>query len=57
MVGNSAASARTAVDFPEPRSPKARTPPIRGSTAAIIKASFISSWPTIAENGKALAMS
>jgi hypothetical protein len=28
------------------------TPPMRESTAAISSARFISSWPTIAENGK-----
>ena len=49
-------SARTAVDFPVPRSPKTRTPPIAGSTAAIRKAIFISSWPTIAEKGKGLCI-
>ena len=45
------ASARTAVDLPVPRSPKASTPPTDGSTAAIMKESFMLSWPTIAENG------
>jgi hypothetical protein len=50
--GSSAASARTAVDLPVPRSPNTITPPIRASTAAISSARFISSWPTIAENGK-----
>jgi hypothetical protein len=43
--------ARTAVDFPVPRSPNTSTPPIAGSTAEQIKASFISSCATIAENG------
>jgi hypothetical protein len=56
MGGNNAAMARMAVDLPVPRSPKAKTPPILGSTQAIRKASFISSWPTIAEKGKIEAM-
>jgi hypothetical protein len=51
MGGSKAANALTAVDFPVPRSPKTNTPPTEGSTAAINIASFISSWPTIAENG------
>ena len=50
--GSSEASARLAVDLPVPRSPKTITPPIVGSTEAISSASFISSCPTIAENGK-----
>ena len=41
---------------PVPRSPKTSTPPMPGSTAAIRIASFISSWPTMAEKGKASAM-
>ena len=40
--------ARIVVDLPVPRSPKTNTPPMLGSTAAIDKASFISSCPTIA---------
>ena len=52
MLGSSAASARIAVDLPVPRSPKTRTPPTDGSTAAISSASFISSWATMAVNGK-----
>jgi hypothetical protein len=50
--GSSAANPRTAVDFPVPRSPNTRTPPIPGSMAVRIMARFISSWPTMAENGK-----
>jgi len=41
--GSRLASARTAVDLPVPRSPNTITPPIRGSTAAISSAVFISS--------------
>ena len=52
--GNKFAKPLTAVDFPVPRSPNTSTPPIFGSIAVIIIASFISSWPTIAANGKAL---
>jgi hypothetical protein len=44
------------VDLPVPRSPKTRTPPTDGSTAAISNASFISSWPTIDEKGNATAI-
>ncbi len=51
ILGSNAASARTAVDLPVPRSPNASTPPTDGSTAAIMKESFMLSWPTIAENG------
>jgi hypothetical protein len=50
--GSSAASPRTAVDLPVPRSPKTRTPPMPGSMAVRIMACFISSWPTMAEKGK-----
>jgi hypothetical protein len=50
-LGNKAAKDRTAVDFPVPRSPKINTPPTDGSIAAMIIARFISSWPTMAENG------
>ena len=56
MVGSNAASALTAVDFPVPRSPNTNTPPIVGSTAAMSSARFISSWPTMAENGKGRRM-
>ena len=42
--------------LPVPRSPNTSTPPTLGSTAAISSASFISSWPTIAENGNAAAI-
>ena len=52
--GNKLAKPLTAVDFPVPRSPKTNTPPILGSIAVIIIASFISSWPTMAANGKVL---
>lgn len=43
-------------ELPVPRSPNTSTPPTVGSTAAIRIASFISSWPTTAENGNADAM-
>ena len=56
IFGSTAARARTAVDLPVPRSPNTMTPPIVGSVAAIISASFISSWPTMAEKGNALRM-
>src|SRR5437899_697749 len=49
--GSSRASARTAVDLPVPFSPRMRTPPIVGTTALRIRASFIDSWPTIAVKG------
>jgi hypothetical protein len=42
-LGSKAASARTAVDFPVPRSPKTNTPPTLESIAAMITARFISS--------------
>jgi hypothetical protein len=51
MGGSSAASARTAVDLPVPRSPNSNTPPMVGSTAAITRARFISSCPTMDVNG------
>src|SRR4029077_14045403 len=50
--GSSRASARTAVDLPVPFSPRIRTPPMVGTTAFRIRASFIESWPTIAVKGK-----
>src|ERR1700694_187116 len=50
--GRSLASARTAVDLPVPFSPRMRTPPIVGTIAFKIRASFIDSWPTIAVKGK-----
>src|SRR6266851_153860 len=50
--GRSLASARTAVDLPVPFSPRMRTPPIVGTMALRINASFIDSWPTIAVKGK-----
>ena len=43
ILGSSAASERTAVDLPVPRSPNTSTPPMLGSTAAIRIASFMSS--------------
>ena len=46
-----AASARMAVVLPVPRSPSTSTPPMLASTAAICRESFMSSWPTMAENG------
>ena len=51
ISGSNAASARTAVDFPVPRSPITKTPPTLESRAAIKIANFISSCPTIAEKG------
>lgn len=47
---------RAAVDLPVPRSPKIRTPPSSGSTAAISNACFIACWATMAENGKGFDM-
>src|SRR5262245_51185991 len=52
ISGNNAAIARAAVDFAVPRVPVINTPPIDGSIALKINARFISSCPTIAENGK-----
>jgi hypothetical protein len=40
------------VDFPVPRSPKIRTPPIKGSIVQSVIASFISVCETIAVKGK-----
>ena len=54
FLGNKPARDLIIVDFPVPRSPKTRTPPIDGSIAVKIRASFICSCPTIAENGKYL---
>ena len=56
IEGKRAANARTAVDFPVPRSPNTKTPPMPGSIAVRTMACFISSWPTIAENGKTRVM-
>jgi hypothetical protein len=39
------------VDFAVPRSPRIKTPPIRGLTALRIRARNIRSCPTMAENG------
>src|SRR5438874_4915846 len=50
--GSSLASPRTAVDLPVPFSPRMSTPPMVGTIAFRIRASFIESWPTIAVNGK-----
>src|SRR6266566_6821684 len=50
--GRSLARARTAVDLPVPFSPRMRTPPMVGTTALRIRASFMDSWPTIAVKGK-----
>ena len=41
ISGSSAASARTAVDLPVPRSPNTKTPPIPGSIAVSTIACFI----------------
>jgi len=49
--GSSLARARTAVDFPVPFSPRISTPPMVGTIAFRIRASFIDSWPTIAVKG------
>ncbi|KAA3656893.1 MAG: hypothetical protein DWQ04_29705, partial [Chloroflexi bacterium] len=49
--GSKAASARDAVDFAVPRSPRIRTPPICGLTAFRINARIIFSCPTMAVNG------
>ena len=50
-AGRSAASARTAVDFAVPFSPRTSTPPTPGCTALSSSARRRSSWPTTAENG------
>ena len=52
ISGSKSAIALIVVDFPVPRSPIIITPPIFGSITFNCKASFISSWPTIAVNGK-----
>jgi hypothetical protein len=44
------------VDFPVPRSPKIRTPPIKGSIVHSVIASFISACETIAVKGKLRAI-
>jgi hypothetical protein len=49
--GKRRASARTAVDFAVPFSPRTSTPPTSGETAFRRRASFRSSWPTMAEKG------
>src|SRR5437868_7553059 len=49
--GSSLASPRTAVDLPVPFSPRMSTPPMVGTIAFRIRASFIESCPTIAVNG------
>src|SRR5205823_4437383 len=49
--GSSRARARTAVDLPVPFSPRISTPPIVGTMAFRIRASFIDSWPTMAVKG------
>ena len=53
--GSSGASARTAVDFAVPRSPRTSTPPTSGATALTSSASISASWPTMADSGKPLA--
>mmetsp|Transcript_19820 Transcript_19820/g.51518 ORF Transcript_19820/g.51518 Transcript_19820/m.51518 type:complete len:313 (+) Transcript_19820:3598-4536(+) len=52
ISGSKSARARMVVDFPVPLSPMIITPPILGSITFRIKDSFISSWPTMAVNGK-----
>mmetsp|Transcript_62792 Transcript_62792/g.120905 ORF Transcript_62792/g.120905 Transcript_62792/m.120905 type:complete len:280 (+) Transcript_62792:552-1391(+) len=54
MSGNSRTKARTAVDLPVPRSPWIKTPPMTGSIKFNMRASFMSSCPTTAENGNAV---
>ena len=49
MGGKRRASARTAVDFAVPRSPRTSTPPTSGATALTSSASRSACWPTIAE--------
>lgn len=49
--GISVASARTAVDFAVPFSPRTRTPPTCGETALRSRASWRSRMPTMAVNG------
>src|SRR3954468_24696775 len=49
--GRISVSARTAVDFAVPFSPRISTPPIAGEIAARISASWRSSMPTTAVNG------
>jgi hypothetical protein len=49
--GSTAVSARTAVDFAVPFSPRTSTPPIAGETAFKISASRMSSIATTALNG------
>src|SRR5690606_6072346 len=51
ICGNSAAWARTVVDFAVPFSPRTSTPPIDGDTAHRVRASARSSEPTTAPNG------
>ncbi len=50
-LGSKAARARAAVDLAVPRSPRIRTPPMRGSTALRIRARRMRCCPTIAVNG------
>ena len=42
---------RTATDFPQPRSPMMRHPPMAGSITQSISASLSSSWPAICVKG------
>ncbi len=51
ISGSRADSARAAVDFAVPRSPRINTPPICEEIAFRIRARFIFSWPTMAVNG------
>jgi len=51
MGGRMSARALTLLLFPVPFWPLMRSPPIMGFTALRSRASFISSWPTRAENG------
>ena len=50
--GSSLASARASADLPVPCWPRIRTPPMVGTMAFRMSASFIDSWPTIAVKGK-----
>ena len=51
ISGSRRDSARTAVDFAVPRSPRISTPPMAGLMALSSRAVFIESWPTRAVKG------
>src|SRR5207237_3959018 len=50
-AGSGRARRRTPVALPAPFSPRISTPPIVGTMAFRIRASFIDSWPTMAVKG------